>query len=353
MTTLFAEQLPQTLQQQPLPAIILVFGEEPLLREDVRRQLRGHLQQQYGDQLERYSYRQEHDFDWRQLTASGQSMSLFGSFTLVELELPDNKPGRDGSDALTEYAQQPPDEQLLVVFGERLKKEQQNSRWFKALQQHAWLVRTPTPDRARLPQFIHQRAQQHQLSLDQHAVALLSQWFEGNLAALDQELQKWALLHPGGQLDSDDVKQSMQDVSHFNTFSLQDSLLQGDLTEVGHRLRRLFEEDVDQHALFWVIQREVQVISQLQIATSNDINPQTLFRQNMIWSSQQRQYQQRAQQLSSAAVQQAQRLLQRLEAALKEDSGEQTEVLFLHLVGLICPHAKQSQLTQQLKAMAE
>lgn len=353
MKTLFPEQLQQHLNGQPLPAIILLFGEELLLRQDALSELRQYLKQRCGDELERQRLIQQHDFDWQQLQDSGQSLSLFSQFRVLELELHDNKPGREGSDALTQYAQQPPAEQLLVVIGDRLKKEQQNSRWFKALSQRAWLVRTPTPDRARLPRFIHQRAQRYGLQLSSDALDLLAHWFEGSLASLDQELQKWSLLHNQETLDVAAVKQFMQDVSHFDAFSLQDSLLQNDWQQAAHRLARLLEEDVDRHQLLWVMQREVQTLSQVKTAQQSQLDSATIFRQQMIWPSQQPAYQQRAQRLPWTALQQAQRLIQRLELALKNDTGEPVDTLFMHCLGLLCVGPHQPRLIEQLAVMAQ
>lgn len=361
MPNLYPEQLTKTLKQQALPPVLLIFGEEPLLRQDSLVSLRQHLKQQFGDeQIERQRWIQDNDFDWQQLNASGQSMNLFSSFTVIELELPENKPGREGSEALAAYCDNLPQDQLLVVIGGRLKKEQQNSRWFKALSQRGWLVRTPTPDRTRLPGFIHQRAQSYGLSLETDAIELLATWFEGSLAAMDQELQKWALLSPDKTAGNTtpttmtlaDVRQYMQDVSHFDAFSLQESLLQSDFSQAAHRLQRLFEEDVDLHQLLWVFQREVQALSQLQIAQRMQLETGSIFRQQMIWSSQQRQYLQRAQQLSETSLEQARSLLQRLEMALKDESGEQPEVLFLHCLSLICVGPHVPAITQQLALMA-
>lgn len=70
---------------------------------------------------------QSKDFDWQQLSAGEQSMSLFGNMRLVELELPENKPGRDGSAALTEYAKNQADSEILVVIGDRLKRDPKQS----------------------------------------------------------------------------------------------------------------------------------------------------------------------------------------------------------------------------------
>ena len=351
MKTLFVEQLQQQLQQ-PLPPVILLFGEELLLRQDALTLIRKQLKQRLGDGLERQHLVQQPDFDWRQLGDSGQSMSLFSQFTLVELSLNDNKPGREGSDALTHYANNPPAEQLLIVVGDKLNKEQQNSRWFNALSQQAWLVKAPTPDRSRLPRYIHQRAQHHGLQLTNDATELLAHWFEGSLPSLDQELQKWALLNHQAPLDARAVKQAMQDVSHFDAFALQETLLQNDWPQTAHRLVRLLEDDVDRHQLLWVLQREVQTLSQLKTAVDNGLDASSIFRQQMIWSSQQQAYRQRIQNLSNQTLMQAQQLIARLEVALKNDTGEPVDSLLMHCTALICLGPHQAKLSEQLQAMA-
>lgn len=352
MMTLFPDKLAQQLAQQPLPAVILVFGEELLLQQDALATIRQHLKHQHGDSLSRQTLIQQADFDWQRLNDSGQSLSLFSQFTLVELSLADNKPGRPGADALTQYVQQPPADQLLVVVGGKLKKEQQNSRWFKSLSQSAWFVRTPSPDKSQLPRFIHQRATAYGLQLSHDATELLALWFEGNLISLEQELKKWALSHQQQPLDSKAIQQVMQDVSHFDAFALQQSLLQHDWPQTAHRLQRLFAEDIDRHQLLWVVQREVQVLSQLQVALANNLSAQSIFRQQLVWSSQQQAYQRRAEQLSVNALNQAQRLLQRLELALKNDTGENPDTLFYHCLALLCLGEHQAALCQQLGAMA-
>ncbi|MGM0481277.1 MAG: DNA polymerase III subunit delta [Pseudomonadota bacterium] len=354
MRTLYPEQLAQALQQQTtLPPVLLVFGEELLLRQDVLSTIRDTLKQRFGGQaLEQQRWLQDAEFDWQQLTAAGQSLSLFSQFTLLELQLTDNKPGRDGSEAFTQYCQNLPPEQLLVVVGDRLKKEQQNSRWFKTLSQHGWLIRTLSPDRARLPRFIHQRGQLYGLNLHTDAVDLLAHWFEGNLPLLDQELKKWALISQGQPLSLNVVHEYMRDVSHFDAFSLQDSLLQNDLQQASHRLQRLFEEGADLHALLWVFQREVQTLSQLQIAAQQNLDSSSVFRQQLIWSSQQQAYQQRAQAIPDTALAQARSLIEKLELALKDESGEQPQILFTHCLALLCSGPHLHNLSSRLAPMA-
>ena len=46
----------------------------------------------------------ERYFKWGELLASHQSMSLFGDRKLIELRIPGGKPGKEGGQALQEYA---------------------------------------------------------------------------------------------------------------------------------------------------------------------------------------------------------------------------------------------------------
>lgn len=333
MQTIYPEKLENYLQQNGVPSVLLVFGDDLLLRNDALSCIRKYLS---SDDLERIHWLQSKDFDWQQLSSGEQSMSLFGNKRLLELELPDNKPGRDGSAALTEYAQNQSENDIFVVIGDRLKKETQNSRWFKALAERGPLVRTQSPDKSQLPAFIHQRAQRYQLTLATGVPEKLSDWFEGNLLALDQELSKWQLLSNDGIITEEFLQTSIDDVSRFSVFALQESIQQQDYEGALHRLNRLLDEENDFHRLIWILQREVQLLSALQKAQQTQADTNALFRQFMIWPNQQPGYHKRASQLSQKTLLGAQRLIERIEAALKLDSGESPLILTTHLLSLLC-----------------
>src|SRR3990167_3408031 len=46
----------------------------------------------------------ERSFKWGELLAANQSQSLFGDKKLIELRIPSGKPGKDGGQALQQYA---------------------------------------------------------------------------------------------------------------------------------------------------------------------------------------------------------------------------------------------------------
>ena len=76
----------------------------------------------------------EGSFDWSALAAAGDTLSLFAERKLIELRLPSGKPGDAGSKAFSAYAAAPPPDNLLLLICGKLDKQQQGSKWFKALE---------------------------------------------------------------------------------------------------------------------------------------------------------------------------------------------------------------------------
>ncbi|MCH1923184.1 DNA polymerase III subunit delta, partial [Shewanella sp. A3A] len=76
------------------------------------------------------------------------AMSLFASRRIIELNLPNAKPGTDGSAMLQQLLAQPNPDILLIITGPKLAREQQSSKWFKSLDQQGIFVPCTTPEGA-------------------------------------------------------------------------------------------------------------------------------------------------------------------------------------------------------------
>lgn len=323
-------QLPALLERQGLPPVLSVFGDSPLLIDDALQMIRQHARHQGID--ERLRWLQDGQFDWQQLQDQSASLSLFSSLRLIELELPEGKPGRDGGEAIRQYVQSPPSDQILIVIGPKLKQEQLKAKWYKELSEAGPVINANSPDRSALPRFVQARAQRYQLQLQADATQLLADWFEGNLLALDQELQKLALTNLPQPVTAAAIQTAADDQSRFSVFALQEAILQADLDTALHRLARLFEEGVEPAILNWMLQREWQTVSQLQQAD----NFAEACRKNGVWRNQEQAYRQFCQRMSQHASTKAADLLARLEYAFKRDSGEHYPTLATHLVALYC-----------------
>src|SRR4029453_12185482 len=80
-------------------------------------------------------------FDWSELLASSQAMSLFAVKRLIEIRIPGGKPGKDGSEALQRYCEALDEDVLTLVSLPKLDKATQSSAWFAALERAGVAVR--------------------------------------------------------------------------------------------------------------------------------------------------------------------------------------------------------------------
>ncbi|MGX5914478.1 DNA polymerase III subunit delta [Aliidiomarina sp. Khilg15.8] len=336
----YANQL-QAHLQQGLQSLYLVFGDDDFLRLQALRQIRQCARERGFE--ERIVLQQNNEFSWQDLSASQQNLSLFASQQLIELELPNAAPGQEGAKVLQQFTQQQAADTLLILHGPKLKAEQQRSKWFKGLDAKGVFVPVYTPEKNQLPGFIQQHARGYQLQLQNEAVQLLADWYEGNLMALDQALHKLALVHADAVIDTQMVQQSAMEQSRFDIFSLQDALLKGQLDAFIHRLQRLMETDAEPAIIHWLLQRECQTLHQAYTQSQQGTPLATVLQKSGVWKSQHGSYQRLLKDWSLQQSERLQQLLWRTELALKRDSGEDLTTLFSHIgLQLLDPQAAAS-----------
>jgi DNA polymerase-3 subunit delta len=85
-----------------LQPVYLLYGEEDLLIQESADRVRAAARAQGCS--ERYLMRADDSgFNWQNLLQQANSLSLFAERRLLELRLPDGKPGAEGSKVLCEY----------------------------------------------------------------------------------------------------------------------------------------------------------------------------------------------------------------------------------------------------------
>jgi len=240
------DQLEQNLQSTLAP-IYVVSGDEPFQVGEACQAIRQQCRAQGVS--EREVMHVDRSFDWYDLSASADAMSLFAERKLIELRLPTGKPGDAGAKALRAYAENPSPDNTLLIVTAKLDGAQQRSKWFKALEGAGVFVQIWPIEAARLPQWIQLRLKQRGLQASSEAVKLLADRIEGNLLAADQEMEKLLLLNGPGQVDVQQVIAAVADSARYDAFTLMDAALAGDATRVCRVLYGLKGEGVEPIAL--------------------------------------------------------------------------------------------------------
>lgn len=314
----------------------LVFGDDPFLRQQQVELIRTTANKLGFD--ERIQLTQDKTFDWYSLQSHGQTQSLFSSQQLIQLELPDASPGKEGGAALQAFVQQQSSDQLLIITGPRVNKTTQSTKWFKTLEQHGVFVPVYTPERDKFPGYINQRARYHEVLLHESAVEQFSLWYEGNLLALEQELMKLKLQDPQRQSPwtAEEIEQASSDQSRYDIFTLRDTLVSGQLERYLHCLERLQEIGTEPVLILWTLHKLQSTLDRLARAIATRQPTQNIFRQERIWPQQQGEFERLARSYNPHLNFHLSALLERAEFAIKRGSGDNPVVLFAHFgIGLL------------------
>lgn len=268
--------------QQGLAPVYIISGDEPLQQGEACDAVRRTARAQGFS--EREVMHVETGFDWNQLLAASQSMSLFAEKRLIELRLPSGKPGDKGGQALRDYcASLPPDTVLMVISG-KLDKQTQNSKWFKSLEQAGVSLQVWPVEQRQLPGWVRQRMQARGLKPSAEAVAMLVERVEGNLLAAAQEIEKLLLLHGEGAVGPEQVIEAVSDSTRFDVYGLVDVLLQGERARAVHMLERLQGEGSEPMLLLWALVRELRSLEVMSQQVQQGRRVEQVVEQARVWA---------------------------------------------------------------------
>ncbi len=185
-----------------LRPLYTLHGDEPLLMQEAADAIRAAARQQGYTERTVHTVAGAH-FDWSAVLASGGSLSLFADKQIIEVRIPSGKPGKDGSVALQQIAEQAAGSEgtLTLVLLPRLDRQTLSGAWFGALDSCGVTIKVDPVERAQLPAWIAARLARHDQRVlageaGQRTLAFFADRVEGNLLAAHQEIQKLALLYP-------------------------------------------------------------------------------------------------------------------------------------------------------------
>lgn len=330
----YPNRLTQTLANN-LPRFVMVFGDEPQQKMDAIELVRKTALQQGFD--ERQSLVADSQFDWSSLLEASQSMSLFSSRQYIELEIPTGKPGTEGSKTLQAVVSQDNPDVMLLIHGAKIDKGVTNSKWFKQLDQQGIYVPCYPLEGDRLKAWLRDQMQLLSLKADNRVVDFFVDYFEGNLLAAKQELQKLTLLYPDGNIDFDQIDKILVEQSRYNVFQLADILLAGDAQKTVKLLNRLEAEGIEPNIVLWSLVREWQTLSTLLAAKSQNQPLDKLWGKLRIWQNRKGLYLGALNRLGKTQLDQIQLKLSRLDIALKQSQIARPYIELCHICLLFMP----------------
>jgi len=232
-------------------------------------------------------------FKWGELTSTQQSMSLFGDKKLIELRIPTGKPGKEGGQALQDYAANcaaaaTADDTLTLITLPKLDWAAQKSAWVTALQRAAVYIDIPVVERPQLANWIGQRLAAQGQSADKLSLDFMVERVEGNLLAAHQEIRKLGLLYPEGRLSAEQVQDAVLNVARYDVFKLSEAMLSGDVARLVRMLEGLKGEGEALPLVLWAVTEEIRILLKLKLGVNDGRPLAAMMKEYRIWGARER-----------------------------------------------------------------
>jgi DNA polymerase III subunit delta len=284
--------------QKGLRSLYTLHGDEPLLIQEAADAIRASARAQGYTERTSHTVAGAH-FDWSEVLAAGGSLSLFADKQILELRIPSGKPGKEGSVAIQQLAEQAKgnDSTLTIVMLPRLDKLGKTGAWFTALDGHGITIEVQPVDRNALPQWIAQRlsAQGQRVAAGeegQRTLQFFADRVEGNLLAAHQEIQKLALLFPSGAADGvlsfGQIEGAVLNVARFDVFKLSEAVLAGQTLRVQRMLDGLQAEGEAEVLVHWALSEDIRALKRVKDTMAQGRPLPMALREQRVWGVKER-----------------------------------------------------------------
>lgn len=278
----YPEQLAQTLSKG-LHLSYLLFGNEPLIKQDAIKNVQDAALKQGFDETHRFTV--DTQFRWQDIYDTCQGLSLFARRQVLILSLPETPINATLTNALKELSPLLHQDVLLIVEGPKLTKAQESAKWFTSFESNGLYIPCNTPDPRHLPRFIQARCKALNLKPDQSSVLMLAKWYEGNLLALSQSLMMLALLFPDGTLTLIRLEDALSRQNHYTPFQLTDALIEGKPKRAMRIVQQLEAEGGEITLLLRTIQKELVQLCKMQEYLATGAGMRQMFDNFHVWQA--------------------------------------------------------------------
>ena len=243
-----------------MAAAWLVCGDEPLLVGEAADAIRARAR------AEGYAGRElffvERSFDWSELLASSQSLSLFSERRIIELKMPSPRPGKEGGAVLAQLCADPGAGHAAAGHHRAPGTRHLEHGLVQGLREER-RGRAVMAGRDRPAAAVDHRPREPAgLAIDPEGAALLAERVEGNLLAAHQEIEKLALLHPGGTVGAEDVLAAVANSARYDVYQLGEAALDGDAERSLRILEGLRGEGTEPPLVLWALCRELRALAE-------------------------------------------------------------------------------------------
>jgi len=228
------------------------------------------------------------NFNWTEVDNCFKNQSLFGDKQFVEIHIPSSKPGKKGSESITNLIDNLPEDALLIVVAGKLEKNTKQAKWVKVLSKHGIVVDCPKVYRSQFPGWLKNRLTACGLSIDHDALEMFVTLTEGNLIVAKQSIERLLMMEVSERVTMKDISQCVADGAHFDLFQLTEAAIMRNPERVHRIFERLKSEGMRPEQMLAVLYWEIKNLMDASMDIDNGLSVKQAMQKANIWPSKQK-----------------------------------------------------------------
>ena len=241
-----------------------------------------------NDYTDKTAYRVSGQFNWGEVDNCFKNQSLFGGKQFVEIHIPSSKPGKKGSESITNLIANLPEDALLVVVAGKLEKSTKQAKWVKVLLKHAIVIDCPKVYPSQFPGWLQNRLKVNGLGIDRDALEMFVALTEGNLIVAKQSIERLLMMEVTERVAMEDVSQCVADGAHFDLFQLTEAAIMRKPERVHRIFERLKSEGMRPEQMLAVLYWEIKNLMNASLDIDNGLSVKQAMQKANIWPSKQK-----------------------------------------------------------------
>lgn len=151
----------------------------------------------------------------------------------------------------------------------KLTKAQEKQAWINQVAQTNLHITADPVQTYKLPQLIQAKMQHVQLQTTREGYKLLACSFEGNLRALDQEIEKLALIFEKGMISIQQLHDNISQQAQYNIFQCVDFAIDQQIAKLQSALAQVKRDKAQPHIILWAVIKELRNLINMKFEIDN------------------------------------------------------------------------------------
>ena len=173
----------------------------------------------------------------------------------------------------------------FIVILNKLTKAQEKQSWIKSCHKDGLYITADPIPQYKLPQLVKQRFHEKSLQTTQQGYELLTDFYQGNLLGLEQEIEKLSLIFTSGMIPLDELKDCISNQSHNTVFQCVDLAIDMKPLQSQQVLRQLKRDKAQPAILLWSIIKELRELANMKFELVQGKNLASVLESHYIWQS--------------------------------------------------------------------